>query len=1029
MGYKINGEVIISNSKDIDNVGIATIGLVDAKVSAKAITEQTEGGVSDVTGADEVLIYDAEGGSLLRVTVDEFISGSGIGTLVTDFDNLVVTGVATVGVLTATWVSGNLQGVLYNSTGNPVLDPDGPGFGGTVFGNVVSNVNTGFSTFNNIMVSGMHTAGIITCDYIYGGFSGKIYNNQGNPIFNSEDASFGGTVFGDVVAGSSGLSTFKDLNVTGVATIANIAMASTQSSITLPDSAEIILGDSADFSIHHDGDHTYLDESGQGNLKIRTNNFRVTNVAETKPSITAQVTQGVELHYDGNKKLETTNTGVVVTGVITATDANFRNLQTAGITTIQDHLEVNDSTGSGTEYNLNVKTSGSSTFGVLGNGAVLLGNNSSAPFIATDDHHATSKKYVDDAIGLSTAGLASTSYVDSSVYWSRSGTNLSPSNSGDNLTNVGNITGSDRNLTIKPGGGTTDRNLNLKPNAAGAVSVGSTTAGTIQFHSATANTAYRFYQPGGVFYGALKFDNLTAVRTYTLQDIGGEVAMVGKGSVDSRYATLAYVGLSTVGLASTEYVDNAIAAAPSGVNEFVATGTIPNGDAVVINNDGTVSVVASIPTAGTAAVFNSASSSNISATYDSTNQKVVIAYRDIGNNSSGTAVVGTVSGTSISFGTPVVFAGSSRHISATYDSTNQKVVIAYRDSGNSSYGTAIVGTVSGTSISFGSPVVFNSNTSSSISATYDSTNNKVVIAYADLGNSFYGTAIVGTVSGTSISFGTPVVFNSDSSDSISATYDSTNNKVVIAYWDVGGSNDGKAIVGTVSGTSISFGTPVGFNSGSTITSATYDSTNDKVVIAYNDGANSSYGAAVVGTVSGTSISFGTPVVFNSDSSDSISATYDSTNNKVVIAYSDGGNSDYGTAVVGTVSGTSISFGTPVGLNSSSSSSISATYDFTTNEVVIAYKDDDNSGYGKASVFNLTGSSNLTSENYIGIAAEAISDGATGKITTVGGVNSQQTGLTTARKYYVQQDGSLGLAADTPSVVAGTSISESKILVR
>ena len=144
--------------------------------------------------------------------------------------------------------------------------------------------------------------------------------------------------------------------------------------------------------------------------------------------------------------------------------------------------------------------------------------------------------YVDSAVGLATAGLATEDYVDSSNYWIQSGTNLSPSNSGDNLTNVGNITGSDRNLTIKPGGGTTDRNLNLKPNAAGAVSVGSTTAGTIQFRSATENTAYRFYQPGGVFYGAFKFDDLTAVRTYTLQNIGGEVAIVGKGSVDSRYA-------------------------------------------------------------------------------------------------------------------------------------------------------------------------------------------------------------------------------------------------------------------------------------------------------------------------------------------------------------------------------------------------------------------------------------------------------------------------------------------------------------
>jgi hypothetical protein len=37
--------------------------------------------------------------------------------------------------------------------------------------------------------------------------------------------------------------------------------------------------------------------------------------------------------------------------------------------------------------------------------------------------------------------------------------------------------------------------------------------------------------------------------------------------------------------------------------------------------------------------------------------------------------------------------------------------------------------------------------------------NKVVIAYKNQGNSSYGTAIVGTVSGTSISFGTEVVFN------------------------------------------------------------------------------------------------------------------------------------------------------------------------------------------------------------------------------------------------------------------------------
>ena len=864
MGYKINGEVIISNSKDIDNVGIATIGLVDAKVSAKAITEQTEGGVSDVTGADEVLIYDAEGGSLLRVTVDEFISGSGIGTLVTDFDNLVVTGVATVGVLTATWVSGNLQGVLYNSTGNPVLDPDGPGFGGTVFGNVVSNVNTGFSTFNNIMVSGMHTAGIITCDYIYGGFSGKIYNNQGNPIFNSEDASFGGTVFGDVVAGSSGLSTFKDLNVTGVATIANIAMASTQSSITLPDSAEIILGDSADFSIHHDGDHTYLDESGQGNLKIRTNNFRVTNVAETKPSITAQVTQGVELHYDGNKKLETTNTGVVVTGVITATDANFRNLQTAGITTIQDHLEVNDSTGSGTEYNLNVKTSGSSTFGVLGNGAILLGNNASAPFIATNDHHATSKKYVDDAI----------------------------------------------------------------------------------------------------------------------------------------------------------------AAAPSGggTRNFVATGTIPDGRAVVINANGTVSVADNDIAAGAVSQFKSGNLTEISVAYDTANDKIVVFYRDTTNSSAGTAVVGTVIGNTISFGSPVVFNSNGSEFSATYDSTSGKVVAAYMDI-TSGGARAIVGTVSGTSISFGSPTTFNSGNTFYISAVYEPVNSKVVIAYYNNGG-FTGDVIVGTVSGTSISFGTAVIFNANATGYLSATYDSDNGKIIIAYGNTS-TTQVEAIVGTVSKTSISFGTAAVVSSvNSTYVKVIHDSDSGKAVVAYVDKSNNDYGTASVGTVSGTSISFGSPVVFNSNDSSYVAISKDT---KILIAFRNNGNSGRGEVVEATVSGTSISFSSSTVFESGNNIAyISLVYDSSSAQVIAAYVGRLSSAFGGAKTLR---SSNLTDETFIGIADGAISNAATGKVTIVGGVNSKQTGLTVARKYYVQGDGSLALTADTPSVVAGTSISATEILVR
>ena len=83
---------------------------------------------------------------------------------------------------------------------------------------------------------------------------------------------------------------------------------------------------------------------------------------------------------------------------------------------------------------------------------------------------------------------------------------------------------------------------------------------------------------------------------------------------------------------------------------------------------------------------------------------------------------------------------------------------------------------------------------------------------------------------------------------------------------------------------------------------------------------------------------------------------------------------------------------------------------------------------KAFVVN-NSKTNLTTENYIGIAAEAISDGATGKINIAGGINSSQTGLTTSRTYYVQKSGDVGLTSSIPNVVAGTSISSTQIIVR
>ena len=445
---------------------------------------------------------------------------------------------------------------------------------------------------------------------------------------------------------------------------------------------------------------------------------------------------------------------------------------------------------------------------------------------------------------------------------------------------------------------------------------------------------------------------------------------------------------------------------------------------------------------GTKAAFESGKTKFIVATFDSNSNKFVVAYEDDDNSDYGTAAVGTISGTDISFGTPVVFdSQATEYHGISFDSTANKVVIAYRDFGASIEGRAVVGTVSGTSISFGSTVAFTPASADYFSPVYDSANNKTVIFYRDANNSDHGTAKVGTVSGTSISFGSAVVFNAGNSRFNRAIYDSNAEKILVLFNDTANSNRPTIIIGTVSGTSISFGSEtvvmdvqgatinpavafdstnnrvvlsyidttgsdngmaqvirVGYtqatggtiangssvivNANGTVSSVgqsalteakgsevefeaggtynqgvVYDSANDKVVIVYSDAGNSDYGTAIVGTVSGDSISFGTAVVFESATTSFIAPVFDSSNNKIVVAYRDGGNSGAGTAIVGTVSGTSISFGTAVVFESGNSNNfIDASFDTSANKVVIVFRDNDDSNNGKAIVGTVSGTS-------------------------------------------------------------------------
>jgi len=480
--------------------------------------------------------------------------------------------------------------------------------------------------------------------------------------------------------------------------------------------------------------------------------------------------------------------------------------------------------------------------------------------------------------------------------------------------------------------------------------------------------------------------------------------------------------------------------AKDGQVRAVASGALTDGASVIINSDGTVSVVSgSDDGAGTPTQISSESNlSQAQAIYDPDTGKVVVAYhRDASTHYYGAAVVGTVSGTSISFGSITKFQANNtqgmRGLTMAYDTAADKVLIVYSDKDNSSYGTAVVGTVSGTSISFGSNTVWQSNSVNRMQVGFDNSNNKFLVAYM---RSLIRSRVL-TVSGTSVSAGSETNLRSDTDGNMrrpDMAFSTSANKFVIVYRDQDQSNKGQFVVGTISGTTPSYGTvgDVGSVAVGAQIQIAYDASLDKFLIVYFDEDDSNKGKAVVGTLSGTSVSFGTPAVFN-DASTLAPAVSSDGSGKFIIAFTDVGNSDRKTFVSATVSGTTPSFGSEVVIDDvdSESGAVSAlsqmAYDSANDKFVIPYNDFTNGGL-EASVLQLA-STNLTSENFIGFSDGAFADGQSAVINTTNTIDRNQSSLTAGQTLFVQTDGTLGLTADDPSVTAGTAISATELIVK
>ena len=257
---------------------------------------------------------------------------------------------------------------------------------------------------------------------------------------------------------------------------------------------------------------------------------------------------------------------------------------------------------------------------------------------------------------------------------------------------------------------------------------------------------------------------------------------------------------------------------------------------------------------------------------------------------------GTISGSSISLsnlGQLVASqAGGSVGLSVCFDSVNQVFVYTYRDNTDSNKGKAVVVTpnTAFTSMSVGTPVTFDSSEIGEQMVTYIGSG-KVCIIYQDDGNNGYATSIIGTVSGTSITFGSPVVTHTDPAglrnDCIGISSNGAGG-VLFAYMD-GATGYGYLEAATTSGTVPTWGSRVAFESSATARYAAlaYSTSAGNYALVYqtqNPGDADGFGRVV--TVSGTTITLSSVTTYETGSVVGNGIAYDPTNNAFAVLYND-----------------------------------------------------------------------------------------------------------------------------------------------
>ena len=498
--------------------------------------------------------------------------------------------------------------------------------------------------------------------------------------------------------------------------------------------------------------------------------------------------------------------------------------------------------------------------------------------------------------------------------------------------------------------------------------------------------------------------------------------------------------------------------AAAGVVSGIASGSLNSGDAVMMNQDGKLSAVTG--TAGTKATTCNFVTTHADSTpeesqlvYDSTNDKYIAVYHGSGGGANDIrARIGTVSGATITWAAEqMITSGSSNptNCNALWDSNNQRLLTLYRDAADSNRGHMIVSSISGGTITNGSPVLVTGGAEiNRYCMVQDPVEDKIVVFWEGTGN--VGKAVVGEITaGTNTSSwaGETTYCPNRAFTPVAAFYPGQN-KIVCSFQHYSSSERGAIIAGTVSGNSVTFGTIQYYEEAYRVNgSLSYDSQNQQMLLAWQSGTSPYNAKMRTATLSGTTFTFGTTKVIRgvtgtSGSDGNPAICFDPNSKKALLVWTDStaGANQLSSAIV-----TMSDMSAPTNLTQTSAIQFTnnnetadiysgqagknLVLDPDTHIITYIFRDSNNTQRGIKYYTERIGASNMTINNYVGFSEAAYTNGQTAKINVVGSINGGQSGLTTAMKYYVMNDGSITTAADDPVINAGLAISGTQILVK